>query len=216
MARNEARRQKRLMKRRQKTKVRRKERIDPYSAEGIRKRLLTTQRLPVHECLINPQWRSSGLANILLSRWQPDGCLVAGMYLVDLLCLGLKDTFCKLDMAPLTYESKLMMPMYERTGCMECSLSLAHGIIYGGIAYAGRFNFHPHRDFRRSHHLLAGPSIVDPAEEIEFGREGKPWYVTGPHDDVTHIMNQLTAQLGLDGFHYIVGGPSRSTVEAIH
>jgi len=35
-------------------------------------------------------WQSDGLANILISRIQPNGKFLFGMYLVDVLCTGIE------------------------------------------------------------------------------------------------------------------------------
>lgn len=214
MSRNEARRQKKLMKRRQKTKVRRKERADPYSAEGIRRRIRNAGRLPIHECLVNPNWRESGLAQVLLSRRQPDANLTVAVYLVDLLCLGLKNTFYRTDMSVTNYQTKVLAPTYEQTGFQDCPLALAQGIVYGAIEYAARFHFRPNRDFRQSHYVLGDPRAVGPCEEIEFGRCGKPLYISGPHDDVAQIVTQLSAHVGPDGFDFLAGeGLSAGTIQ---
>jgi hypothetical protein len=217
MPRNEAKRQKKLMKRRQKTKVRRKERINPYSAEGIRLRIRNAGQLPVHECLVNPNWRESGLAEILLSRLQPDENLTVGVYLVDLLCLGLKNTLFRTDMSVTRYQTKVLTPMYEEAGCQDCSVSLAQRIVYGAIDYAARFHFRPNRDFRQSHYILGDPRAVGPRKEVEFGRRGRPLYISGPHDDVAQVVAQLTAHVGPDGFDFMVGEElSVPAIQAYH
>ena len=99
MARNEARRQKKLMKKRQKDKVRRRASVEavPYSALDARKKIHLARQYPLYECLINASWKEKGLATVLISRRQPDGDLLFGVYLVDTLCLGVKNTFCNAD-----------------------------------------------------------------------------------------------------------------------
>ncbi|MCU0915929.1 MAG: hypothetical protein MUC88_15415, partial [Planctomycetes bacterium] len=91
MARNEARRQQKLMKKRQKDKIRRGVRLEaiPYSTLDARKKIHLARQYPLYECLINASWKQKGLATILVSRRQPDGNLLFGVYLVDILCLGL-------------------------------------------------------------------------------------------------------------------------------
>ena len=75
MARNEARRQQKLMKQRHKDRVRRKVRLEaiPYSAMNAKKKIQLARQYPLHECLINPSWKDKGLATIVVSRRQPDG-----------------------------------------------------------------------------------------------------------------------------------------------
>jgi hypothetical protein len=41
------------------------------------------------------------------------------------------------------------------------------------------------------------------ASDITFGREGKPMYIQGPHDDAASIIRTLRRSAGGDHFHYI-------------
>jgi len=36
------------------------------------------------------------------------------------------------------------------------------------------------------------------------GREGKPFFVAGPYDNVDRIMAKLRRKLGEDGFHFMI------------
>ena len=45
-------------------------------------------------------------------------------------------------------------------------------------------------------------------KEFEFGKDGKPFYVSGPNEtraDSERIIATLTRKLGPGGFHYMVG-----------
>ena len=55
-------------------------------------------------------------------------------------------------------------------------------IVQGAVDYAKSFGLPPHPDYRHTARLLAG---IDPStcpEQFEFGRNGKPFYVQGPHE----------------------------------
>ena len=81
---------------RQKDKVRKPHlaEVIPYTLLSPKKKILQARGYPIHECRINPSWQKKGLATILISRRQPDGNLAFGIFLVDIFCLGLKNTFC--------------------------------------------------------------------------------------------------------------------------
>ena len=57
--------------------------------------------------------------------------------------------------------------------------------------------------------------MLDPPEAhprtgaVTFGKDGKPFYVSGPHDNVDAIMNQLLRTAGPDNFEYLadIGSP---------
>ncbi|MDQ3291320.1 MAG: hypothetical protein M3Q05_08530, partial [Bacteroidota bacterium] len=46
--------------------------------------------LPIYKCLVNEGWAESALAQVIVLRKHVNGHLTAGIYLVDLLCTGVK------------------------------------------------------------------------------------------------------------------------------
>jgi len=146
---------------------------------------------PIHECWINKQWQDQGLARILLARKQPNGNIVFGVYLVDIFCLGLKNTFCNADFSPFRYENELRDPLVDRDDMEQCPVSLAMEIIYGAIDYAVYLGFSPQKDFKLSRFVLEDKNEVEITGAVKFGKDGKPFYISGPDDDVDKIMNTL-------------------------
>lgn len=61
--------------------------------------------LPIAECIINNEWETAGIANILVARKHKNGNLTIGLFLVDMYCLGLR--MCYMN---LTWIQKNMMP----------------------------------------------------------------------------------------------------------
>ena len=210
MARNEAKRQQKLMKKRQKDKVRRKARLEavPYSLLDARKKIHLARQYPLYECLINASWKEKGLATILVSRHQPDGNLLFGFYLVDILCLGLKNTFCSADFSVSRYNMDVVRRAYTDEDPVPCSRDLAHQIIYGAIRFAQQFGFRPQRDFDASRYVLDDAGSVGPDTDVEFGRDGKPLFIAGPDDNVPHILKQLESTAGRGHFDYLYGSDS--------
>jgi len=41
-----------------------------------------------------------------------------------------------------------------------------------------------------------------------FGRDGKPMYIEGPHDDTSRFMSALRKTVGEGNFHFVVGAPA--------
>ena len=62
------------------------------------------RQLPVHECLINFEWNRSRMADMIITRKHPNGSFTSGMFLVDLLCLGVKDCHYVFNQTPVEYE----------------------------------------------------------------------------------------------------------------
>ena len=209
MTKSDRSRQQKLMKKRRKDKLRRKARAGMYVSESEleRKRILDARAYPIHECLIGSDWRKQGLSQILLSRVQPDGLLVAGVYLVDLLCLGLKNSFARANLTQSAYNFDLRDRIREMQGLEPCDLDLAHTIIYGAIDFAARFGFRPQRDLKLTRHILEERDRLPVRDDVGFGRDGKPLFISGPHDDVRRIVGQLQATAGEGNFDFMIGGP---------
>ena len=212
MARNERKRQKALQRKRHKEKARRRAAsvlpATPRSVSGnVEVMIRNARSYPIQECWINPSWQETGLANILLARGQPDGCITFGCYLVDIQCLGLKSTFCNANFAPAHYAQTVRKPYYVHEAAGACPPPLAHAIIYGGIDYAAALGFAPDRDFRLSQFVLDPRDAFDRLPHVEFGRDGKPLFVSGPRDNVAAILAKLERRLGEGNYHYIAGGP---------
>jgi len=207
MTTNEAKRQKKLMKRRQRDKLRRKQQAQaaPYSLLSVKKKVHLARQYPLYECLINPSWREKGLATVLVSRRQPDGALVFGVYLVDIFCLGLKNTFCNADFSVSRYNTELVHRIFQDEDPVPCQGNLAHGIVYGAIAYARQFGFKPQRDFDLSQYVLDEVDNLEEAPDIEFGKDGEPLFIAGPDDDVRRILRQLESTAGHGNFKYLYG-----------
>ena len=96
----------------------------------------------------------------MISRKQPDGLLIIGSYLVDTLCLGLKDTFCKVNYTVEKYETH-KTKMYRDEEPFNCDISFAHTIIYWGIDFAATFGIKPQKDFKLSKYILIEPNKIE-------------------------------------------------------
>jgi len=85
--------------------------------------------------------------------------------------------------------------------------SYARKLLRDLVLWSGSLGFQPHPDFATVEPLFGDvdPQACDAA--FEFGQGGKPLYMPGPSESpmlVRRRMDQLSRQLGTDGFHYIV------------
>ena len=209
MAKSEQQKQKQRMKKRQKDKQRKKSAASvalhgqSFSEMSPRRKILQARRFPIYECLINPDWKEKGTANVVVSRQQPDGRMTFAVYLLDTFCLGVKNSLCNADFAITEYEEKLIDRFAKEAGVEKCSPELAHQIIYGAIDFAAKYGFHPDKDFKLAQYVLEPRDAIGPATDLEFGHDGKPLYIAGPYDNVDKIMAQLALTAGEGNFHYI-------------
>lgn len=121
---------------------------------------------------------------------------------------GIKEYFCPGQSVGIDlYEAELRDPIREKQGLEPCAIDLAHTIIYGAIDYARQFGFYPQRDFELSRYVLEERDSVVLREDVEFGKDDKPLYISGPDDNVRKITRQLENVVGQGNFDFMISGP---------
>jgi hypothetical protein len=206
MPKDQRRRQQKLLKKLRKSKAKAKEHRRAGALDAAIGAVRNARRFPLLECLICESWREHGLANILIAREQPEGLVVFGVFLIDTGCLGVKNAFCNGNITRTTYR-EFRQRFQESNDAIPCAPALAHEIVYGGLDYAAAIGFKPHKDFDLARHVLEPRDAYPFDGKVEFGKDGKPFYVSGPNDNINRILNHLEKTLGPGNFHFIAGGP---------
>jgi hypothetical protein len=181
--------------------------IRPMTAIG-QNLLLNAREYPLYGCWIMAGWKESGITPIVVAREQEPDRLMFGIYEVDLYCLGIKDAFTKVDYSLNRFKRDL--PKFCAGDPEQCSIELAHEIIYGALEYAERLGFQPHPDFKRqlADRMLAPPDAYSRTNQVAFGKDGRPLFVAGPYDDerkCRSVINMLRDTCGEGKFDYIIG-----------
>ncbi len=158
-------------------------------------RLLTKQTLDEHDV--------GGLGMVLVARTTGYKRFVVSSYLVDYWCLGLKDTMGEKKLNDIKYQQFLNM-VYRGfpDSYQEITLEQAQAIVYGAIDYANDLGLKPHKDFQKTKNHLGSWSGQP---KLTFGRQGKPYFIEGPYDNGTQIMQTLRQNVGEGNFDYLVG-----------
>jgi len=171
---------------------------------GGRALLRAADGWPLHECLLTKAWQEPGeIIQILVARRSPTGQIAVGTFLVDLGCLGVKSAFGR-PLHTMQEYRELRDGMKANQDMIKADINLVAKIIREAIAYAGELGFKPHPDYRDAM-LVLGDADPDACEvPIPLGKDGKPFFVAGPYDNVDRIMSKLTRKLGPDGFHFLV------------
>jgi hypothetical protein len=155
--------------------------------------------IPIYECMVNTDWEKSHLANVVIARQNSNGNITACIYLVDLMCLGVKDTYYMFNIPLSEYKEKIAT-FSERFYLDPISYVMAHNIVYAGLEFAEECGFSPHKDFTSvSCYLLEEDDDNVELLDIECGYEGKPAYMRSPGDDknkVNRIVSQLEKTAG--------------------
>lgn len=203
MGREPKKRQKALQR---KAAKRKQKRAGRHARSGGHPLLRKAGHWPLHEVLLTRDWQKEGeIVQILVARRSSLGQIATGTFLVDLGCLGVKSAFATLFNSLAEYQQALRSRVVSSQAMMPADLDLVAKIIREGIAYARELGFSPDPDYRDAM-LVLGHADPDacPVDVPLGGKDGKPFYVAGPHDDVDRITDKLMRKLGPDGFHYVV------------
>lgn len=160
--------------------------------------------LPVYECWVNTEWDKEQLASLVVARRHTNGNITAGLYLVDLMCLGVKDTHFLFNVSETEYREALELFLSMDEGVKKISYELAHNIVYAGLEFAENYKFNPHKDFTAiTQYILEEDTDAIPLMEIECGIEGLPALFPETFEDkkaLNRIIAHLEKETGKNGF----------------
>jgi hypothetical protein len=209
MKKGEKKKQQKALKRRTERKAAQKTtrslNVLPLQLQTLRR----SSAFPLAGCWAQSGWQQNGLAVVVIARRQPDDLITFGAYLVDYYCLGIKNCYYNVDIPVSRFFSEFLPKMIRGGSPQEISADLAHELIYGSIEYAAQFGFRPHADFKRGQWVLDPPEQHPRTGRVTFGHEGKPFFISGPDDNVDAIMNQLLRRAGPGNYNYLaqIGPP---------
>jgi tetratricopeptide (TPR) repeat protein len=149
----------------------------------------------IETCRVVPGWEEGGMAEVLVARQTPDMRYLVGFYLVDVFCLGVKNTFAR------RFRDLEEIPLDLSAPTVEITYEDARSLILGAVEYARQWGFEPNPDWSLS------ASIVEAERPFKrkytFGKDGKPLYIAGPEDNVAHILRTLDPLLQANKADYI-------------
>lgn len=166
----------------------------PISIQGSSYFVKHAREYPIFGCWLMQGWKDEGLTPVLIARKQAEDKVIFASYLVDFLCLGVKDALSNGD-----FPLKRFMDKLEDLCQGEpepCDVDFAHEMVYGAIEYARRYGFEPHPDFQKAAQVLDPPDIHPARHDIEFGKNGMPLFIPGPYDNGEAIIARLRRTAG--------------------
>lgn len=179
----------------------------PLRRKKIDREVREAQNWPLDECLISTDWQKQGeLVQILVARQSPEsGKTMAGIFLVDLACLGIKNSYSRLFPTMAAYRQELRSSVTNSQAMKKCSSDLAAKVLEVAVAYAGELGFRPRGDYAEARTLLADANPEKAREEIPVGGpDGKPFFIAGPHDNVPRVMRILNRNVGKGNYDFLV------------
>jgi hypothetical protein len=167
------------------------------------------RNLPIYKCLISENWKKSNVATIFIVRQHVSGNLTFATYVVDLMCMGVKDSTYKYNMP-----EEVLQALHENAGknnmtLVEIPYELAHNIIYSAVEYAAEYGFEPVPEFTSvTQYLLEDDDDTIPLIDIHCGgRDGKPLYINTGFDSPAkeqQTLKQLEKTAGPGNYNYML------------
>ena len=152
-------------------------------------------------CYISDDMENVGEGHVIVTRIHTGGKISMAVYLVDIWCLGVKDSFYRLRMED--YEFVELIEQYK-LGLRECSYEEAHNWIWGAVAYAEEAGIKPDKSFNICQYMLDDDTDEVPLIEYEFGKNGKHVLVANSNLEGSRYLPLLKKNLGEGNFEYII------------
>ena len=160
--------------------------------------------LPIYKCYLNKDWETAKMAQVIVMRRHVNGNITAGVYLVDLLCLGIKDTMFIFNENQAGLDERFgdeFKTMFE-----EVDYNLAHNIVYAGHDFALEFEIKPHADFAITKFILEDDNDDIPLVDIEVGEDDKPHLIVNQAGQYGDALAKLKKIAGEGNYYYTIGG----------
>ena len=157
---------------------------------------------------------AGGLVSVLVARRHRFDKVSMCGFLTDVYCLGVKNA-----LGPeITDEVGLrqFVPTYYTAyphGWQSAPIELAQHLVFGAVAYARGLGFEPHRDFADAAGHLGG---WEGPSAITFGKDGKPFYISGPNDNPRKVIKTLEHAVGPPpNFDFVLMQEARPAIIAL-
>ncbi len=168
-------------------------------SEYIKERARSLER---GKCYANANWKEAGMAAVIVTRLHKQGGVTAGFYLLDTLCLGLKDTYYAFNTTET--EIKEYIAAFGQDGDMEeISYDEAHNIIYAAIEFAAEGGIKPAKGWSTTRYILDEDDDNVPLIDYEMGRDGKHVLMVESNRELETYLPTLRKNLG-DNVEYHV------------
>lgn len=173
------------------------------------KYIITKSRsLEIGKCYVLKGYEKEKITQVVISRKHKNGNISFCFYLVDLACLGIKDTFYNFNISSEEFGFLHEKAQEDSDGFEEIDYITAHNIIFVAYEYALDLELKPHKDFEKiTKYFLEEDDDNIPLVDVKCGGDdGKPLYIQGRenHTEAMKIIRTLEKNLGEDGFNYIL------------
>lgn len=181
---------------------------------SLKKAIIIAKNSPIKDCRIRKDIISEGIGTVIVSREMPNSRLGVGVFLLDVWCLGVKNTYFSV-LSEDEYTDRIKEISVHET-LENIHPSCARKLIEQCVNFSDGLGFIPHKDFKISRQLLTD---IDPTVcpiKYTFGKDGKPFYISGPNENLNQskkIIDSLLQHCGEGNFDYLMSVPEETEAE---
>jgi hypothetical protein len=161
----------------------------------------------LHSCIADTSW-DQGIGQVHLTRVLPDGRVAVAIFLVDRFCLGVKSSIA--DIVPrATYDIRYAPGIPGAGKATPYPPAAVRKYVEGAVAYARDLGFGPDEDYQVAKLIFGDIDPTTSSETFEYGKDGKPFYISGPHESpqrMREIMATLARTRGPGGSDFLLLG----------
>lgn len=156
--------------------------------------------LELGKCYISDDIEEYGEGHVVVTRKHTGGRISVAFYLVDIFCLGVKDSFYYIRLE----EGELNEILDNGLDYKECTYEEAHNWIYGAISWAEEAGIVPDKSFAITQYMLEEDTDEIPLIEYEYGREGMHFLVASDNLEASRYLPLLEENLGEGNYTFVV------------
>lgn len=163
---------------------------------------------PIHDVCANQTLFESGMGTLVFCRKSQDQHCVVALFLLDTYCLGVKNVVQSV-MTPAQYaDTKRQLERSHGAPFRTVTAPSARKLLEDLVAWSRQLGFEPAPDYAAAARILGDTPLNPDQAPFPFGKEGKPFYISGPRDSLARskrIVEQLAKKCGPGGFDYVIG-----------
>jgi hypothetical protein len=189
---------------RRKAVVAAKKKLEVASASLVG-RIRVASKGAVVRCVMPSTLFEIGIGHVVVARALPSGLLGCAYFLVDVFCLGVKDVFYA-EMGEQELRSRLA-EQYDAQRFIDVEPARARKLIRDAAAYAAGLGLPAAKDTPAIEAIFGDVDASACTETFTFGKDGKPFFVSGPNDTparIRAITRTLQASRGGGDWDYLV------------
>jgi hypothetical protein len=178
------------------------------SSASLVGRIRVAAKGSVVRCMMSSTLFELGIGHVIVARALPSGLLGCAYFLLDVFCLGIKDVFYA-EIGQTELRSRLA-EQDDVQSFIDIEAAYARKLIRDAAAYAASLGLSVAKDTPVIEAIFGDVDAGACTETFAFGKDGKPFFVSGPNDTPARIrsVSQILARSrGSGGWDYLVEVP---------